>query len=293
MINKVTKDRIARLKAEYDQAMQGQDSLLRVLAEKEIPELVYNSNAIENSTLSLEDTEDIIFRNRTPKNADVREVYEAKNLANILEFLSRRPDYIVNESHILKIHKMLISGINEHIAGRFRDYGEHVRVGHHIAPSPEHVPRMIDDIIYNYNNDEKSYFLDKIAKFHARFEHIHPFNDGNGRTGRVIINQQLAILGYPPITILAKNKERDYYPWFEKYHKTHRHDGFTELLALLLCESLHKRIAYAKTDQIIRLAEWAKQNGREINPLLNAARRQTIPAFRERGSWMVGADYQQ
>lgn len=286
MINAITKNKLAQLKQQYDQILETNTSLFMMLQEREIPEMVYNSNAIENSTLSLVQTEEILFRGRTPNGADVREVYEAKNLGNILGFLAQHPKYTVTEEHILQIHKMLLSGINDYIAGRFRDWGEQVRVGWHIAPAPEHVPRMIDDILYNYDHSDE-YFLDKIARFHARFEYIHPFNDGNGRTGRIITNLQLAQLGYPPITIFAKNRKQDYYPLFEEYQRTRQYDGFTELFADLLCESLHKRLAYASGDKIISLSEWAKSNQEDINSLLNAARRQTIPAFRERGRWMI------
>ena len=291
MINATTKNRIAQLKADYDAIPSDRRPLLDLLSEREIPEMVYNSNAIENSTLSLAETEAIIFRDKAPNGANVREVYEAKNLANVMAFLHQHPDYTLTESHILELHRMLISGINNYIAGRFRDRGEHVRVGWHIAPAPEHVGSMIDDILYSYDNSD-AYFLDKIAQFHARFEYIHPFNDGNGRTGRLLTNLQLRQLGYPPITIFAKNREKDYYPLFEEYQKTRQHSGFTELFAKLLCESFHKRLAYAEGGEIIKLSEWARRHDQDMNALLNAARRQSIPAFRERGAWMLPANWE-
>ncbi len=293
MINAITKERIARLKQEFDSIREERAALLRLLTEKEIPEQVYNSNAIENSTLTLEQTEGIIYEGRTPKDASVREVYEAKNLANVLDFLEAHPHYEVTEEHILELHKMLIGGISNRIAGRFRDWGEEVRVGRHIAPAPEHVERMVEDIIFNYEHEKNEYFLDKIAKFHARFEYIHPFNDGNGRTGRILMNLQLRELGYPPITIREKNRDKEYYALFREYQTTRKYDGFTELFAVLLCESLHKRLAYARRKEIVKLADWAREHGKELNSLLNAAKRQTIPAFRERGSWMIAGDWKE
>lgn len=292
MINQVTKDKVRALKKEYDTLKIQQDQLLRLLNEKELPEMVYNSNAIENSTLTLEETEKIINDNITPKNVSLRELFEAKNLASILDFLSENSNTDITEDTILKLHNMLLRQIDDSIAGRFRSKYERVRVGGHIAPPSEHVQRMIEDAITHYTSDGESYFLDKIAAFHARFEWIHPFLDGNGRTGRVLLNMQLIELGYPPIIIRSKNKHKDYYPQFVKYQDKKDFSGFTELFALLLMESLHKRIAYLKGLEIVRLSEYTQQRGGSVTAALNAARRQTIPAFRESGVWKIGATLQ-
>jgi Fic family protein len=93
--------------------------------------MVYNSNAIENSTLTLEDTEKILLQNSIPKGANVREVYEANTLANITEILLKEPDKILSQEYILELHKILLTNINNDYAGRFRKDDEWVRVGAH------------------------------------------------------------------------------------------------------------------------------------------------------------------
>ena len=165
----------------------------------------------------LNETEKILLEQMLSRNVSVREVFEAKNLARVTEYKrNRAKDSELSKDLMLLLHQMLIGGINDDIAGRFRQRGEYVRVGTHIAPAPEHVERMIDNILVEYSSDLDTYFLDKIARFHLDFETIHPFCDGNGRMGRVIINFQLLQLGLPRLIIRNSEKET-YYRAFRDY----------------------------------------------------------------------------
>jgi Fic family protein len=292
MINKTTIEKIEKLRRTYLEVSSGREHVLRQIVEAEIPEMVYNSNAIENSTLTLKDTEDILIRGQIKKDHDIREIYEAKNLAKIMELLLSKPKETLSSELILRSHRILLTDISNHFAGRFRSGKEWVRVGTHFGANPEFTSGLVYELVERYNSDQKSYFLDKIAYFHAEFEHIHPFNDGNGRIGRILINQQLATLGLPPIIIPNKNKTSDYYPLFDEYARSGKYDGFVELFALLLCESLNKRVTYLSSRRIILLSDWARQNGIRANVMLNKAKRQTIPAFRLQGKWMIDASYQ-
>jgi len=291
MIYKTTKDRIQKLIDTYKKLAAQNHRALHEIALAEIPEMVYNSNAIENSTLSLKDTEDIILRDIIKKDHDVREIYEAKNLAKITSELQQNPETRLSVELILALHRILLSNINDWWAGRFRIDGEWVRIGTHVGANPEFVPILVRELIDKYNTDKETYFLDKIAWFHAEFETVHPFPDGNGRMGRVIINQQLMKLGLPPIIIRNKNKHTKYYPLFVEYQTNEKYDNFTELFALLLMESLHKRITLLTAKRLITLNKWAKENGISVSAANNKARRQTIPAFRMSEEWMIAADY--
>lgn len=294
MINQITKDRIARLTGEYHRLATGNDDVIRDVAMTEIPEMVYNSNAIENSTLTLEDTEDILLRDAVKKDHDIREIYEAKNLADVTEHLLDNPRQSLSVEFILELHRMLLAGIRNDWAGRFRRGKEWVRVGDHMGANPDFVVGLMDGLVEKYATDNTdTYFLDAIAWFHAEFETIHPFPDGNGRIGRVLINQQLMTLGYPPIIIPNKGKHTEYYPAFTTYRTRDKYDEFTELFAGLLIESLYRRIAILSARKIIRLSIWAKGNKASLHTILNKARRGTIPAFRMRGVWMISADYKQ
>ncbi len=291
MINQTTKHKIEALQKLYASLAKGNENLLKEITLAEIPEMVYNSNAIENSTLSLEDTEKILAGGSLQRKVSVREVYEAKNLAKITEILLEKDKHPLTIKLILHLHKTLLMHIDDSVAGRFRSGKEWVRVGNHLGANPQFVPTLMQELVDAYNQQYIRYFLDAIAHFHAEFETIHPFVDGNGRMGRVLINLQLMNVDLPPITIQNKNKHTAYHPLFTKYQSTLKFGGFTELFALLLQETLHKRIALLTAKKIIPLSIWARQNSIKANVAANKAKRQTIPAFRMREKWMIAEEF--
>lgn len=291
-LQKPIKNKIQELKAEYDRLRKGKDSLLSMLDEAEAPESVYNSNAIENSTLTLKETEKILLEMEVSRDVSVREVFEAKNLARVISYTRQKSqEEELSKELILLLHKMLIGGIDDSLAGRFRTQGEYVRVGSFIAPAPEQVEQMIDALLLAYTSDHSSYFVEKVASFHLGFEAIHPFCDGNGRIGRVLVNFQLLRLGFPRMMIRDKEK-KVYYEAFGDYRDNKSTKAMEKIVALSLVESLHKRIAYLKGDTIVTLADYAKKKNAKLSSLINAARRQSILAFRERGVWKIGGSFE-
>lgn len=287
-LTKTYTKKINGLKKEYEPLSKGKASLLALIDETEIPESVYNSNAIENSTLTLKETEKILLEMEVSRNVSVREVFEAKNLARVTNYIREKAqkEELAKEGMLL-LHSMLMGNIDDSIAGRFRQKDEYVRVGTHIAPAPEHIELMIDTLFAEYASDHTSYFLDKIARFHLEFEYIHPFIDGNGRIGRVLINYQMYRLGFPGVIIRNKEKGK-YYQSFQPYQNGNKNTGAMEkILALALVESLHKRNTYLRGENIIPLSDYAKKRKKSAPAIYNSARRQTIPAFREKGVWKI------
>ena len=290
---KLTKklQKIVDLKNKFDDLKKGIEALLNILEDVELAESVYNSNAIESSTLTLPDTEKILLDLEVSKDYSLREVFEAKNLARVYEYIKIKKDGIfLNQDTILFIHGLLIGGIDDSIAGRFRKEHEYVRVGKHIAPAPEHVIRMVEVLLAEYKANHSVDIFSKIAHFHLQFETIHPFCDGNGRIGRVLISLQLQEFGYPNIIIRDKEKQL-YYKTFTHFRDTKSKKQMEQIIYLALSEGLHKRIAYLEGQEIVTLAEYAKKYSVPLASLINAGKRQTIPAFREKGVWKIGADF--
>ena len=291
MLNQAKREKIHAMKLAYEQLRSKHDALLKIIAESELPEMVYNSNAIENSTLTLRETEKILLAQSLMRQVSLRETYEATNLARVIKYLWDRPNLALTVENFELLHQMLLGGINDDYAGRIRRKGEYVRVGWHIAPPPEQIIPMLEELISQYNSDAGKYFLDKIAEFHLQFETIHPFCDGNGRIGRLIINLQLAALGYPPVIIQNKGKREEYYPIFEEWRNKGKSRMFSNYLYLVLSESLNKRLAYLRGDEIVKLSEYVKAGNFSAPVYTNAAKRQSIPAFRQEGIWRIAKNY--
>jgi len=281
--------RIASYRERYYRFLPGRESLDRLIDEAEIPEHVYNSNAIENSTLTFEETEKILNQVALDRYITEREIFEARNLARIVGYISgKASEKDMDIEMMLLLHKMLMTNINTEIAGRFRQPGEFVRVGTHIAPPPERVEEMITGMLYNYKAVyDTTNIIQRLAKLHLTFEHIHPFIDGNGRIGRVLVNYLLVREGYVPVNIKFVDRQK-YYEAFREFDNEEKTAIMEKIIFKALTNSYHKRLAYLEGRKIITLGEYARRMKLSHSNLLNKANRQTIEAFLEKGIWKIG-----
>lgn len=281
-------NKINFLRERYYRAAISKESLIKLIAESEVAEQVYNSNAIENSTLTLEETEKILLQIDLDRFITEREMFEAKNLARVVVYKDKKAkEQELNLEVILFLHKMLISNIRDDIAGRFRNNNEFVRVGSHIAPNPKEVVERLEKMLAEYNAAISENIIKRIAKLHLTFEYIHPFVDGNGRIGRVINNYLLIREGFVPINIKFIDRKK-YYEAFNDFDKKGITTIMEEIVGKALTNSYYKRLAYLEGKKIIMLAEYAKINKFSHSNLLNKANRQTIEAFLEKGVWKIG-----
>ncbi|QMU65240.1 MAG: Fic family protein [Flavobacteriaceae bacterium] len=279
---------IQLLKERYCRLAPDKQSLIKLINETEIAEQVYNSNAIENSTLTLDETEKILMRIDLDRFINERELFEAKNLARVVEYINQKAtEKGLALDTILLLHKMLISNIRDDIAGRFRNEDEWVRVGNYIAPNPIEILGLLKEMLVQYQTKDADNIIRRIARLHLTFEHIHPFVDGNGRIGRVINNYALLRDNYVPINIKFINR-KEYYDAFQEFDQQKTTTIMEEIVGKALCQSFHKRLAYLEGKKIIALSDYAKQEKISHSNLLNKANRQTIEAFLEKGVWKIG-----
>ena len=177
----------------------------------------YNTNAIEGSTISEAEVRGIILDKESPSKS-LRDIHEAEaHNAVFLEMLEQRTP--ISNSLLLKWHKDLFNRSKPEIAGKYRNYS--VRVGSYSAPDYREAKKLMNQLIRFINKE-----LDNInpvelaALVHYRFEKIHPFADGNGRIGRLLMNHILWFSGYP-IMIIEYKKRNSYYRALER-----NEDGF-------------------------------------------------------------------
>ncbi len=280
--------KINTLRERYYKASIGKEAVIKLVLDAEIPEQVYNSNAIENSTLSLEETEKILLQIDLDRFISQREIFEAKNLARVVSYIEKRAkEQELTLDVMLSLHKMLISNIRDDIAGRFRSGDERVRVGSHIAPHAREIVERLETMLAEYNASSHESIIKRIAQLHLVFEYAHPFIDGNGRIGRVLNNYLLIREGFVPINIKFIDRAK-YYDAFKEFDEKGKTEIMEEIVAKALTNSYHKRLAYLEGKKIMTLVEYSKSQKISHSNLINKATRQTIEAFLEKGVWKIG-----
>ena len=281
-------NKVSFLRERYYKASIGKDALITLISETEVADQVYNSNAIENSTLTLEETEKILLQIDLDRFISEREIFETKNLARVVLYIDKKAkEQELTLEVVLSLHKMLISNIRDDVAGRFRKDDEHVRVGNHIAPNPKEVVGRLEKMLAEYNAASHENIIKRIARLHLTFEHTHPFVDGNGRIGRVINNYLLIREGFVPINIKFIDRKK-YYEAFKEFDEKGVVTIMEEIVGKALTNSYHKRLAYLEGKKIITLTDYAKSNKLSHSNLINKANRQTIEAFLEKNIWKIG-----
>ncbi len=175
----------------------------------------YHSNAIEGSTLSFADTYAILWNDSSMKvSATARELYDVINHKYALQIALQTPHEQLTERLIKDIAIQINKNIND-IDG-YRKTQVYIRSSEYIPPKASEINQLMQQLLYNHTHTMYDSVFEKEAAFHITFEHIHPFVDGNGRTGRILLNRALIAAGVAPIVIPVESK-RIYLESIESY----------------------------------------------------------------------------
>lgn len=179
-------------------------------------ELTYSSNAIEGNTLTRIETAEIIEKgiSATISGQSLKDQLEAVNHAKALEYIKQlgielRGHQFITENHIRQIHQIILTGIEDKWAGKYRQTRVMIRGTDLELPEGFQVPDLMHEFAAWLQDQQEEHPVKIAAEAHLKFETIHPFIDGNGRVGRLLMNLILVLNGFPMAII--KNEERTAY----------------------------------------------------------------------------------
>lgn len=192
---------------------------------------VYNSNAIEGSTLTLEDTELVLEGEFVPTDSPARYIFAARGVADGMAYAERfaEEERTLSVDMIQKLHEVTALDMQPALRGRFRPYGYQARITATRVKTADPLEIYEDmEALVDAVNGSKDHPILKAAGFHAMFENIHPFMDGNGRTGRQLLNFVLLRNGYRPVAI-KYDAGRSYARGLEAWQVDGKPDSFCSI----------------------------------------------------------------
>ena len=224
--------------------------ILEQLTEEYIDDLnvrmTHHSNAIEGNTLTLNETASIILDDTIPNAMSKREFLEVLNHSDALKFLQNNT---IDIYMIKEINKILLNRLN-HNAGNFKTDYNYIRGADFETASPSETPYKMNEWFENINFQLKSFYSDDeklkiILEYHIKFERIHPFSDGNGRTGRLIMLALMLENNLTPFVITVENRAK-----YMDILRNQDIESFVGLVEPLMEEEKKRIIAFKKSSNL-------------------------------------------
>ena len=227
---------IDRKKVELDSRRPLTEGEVERLTEQFVVEYTYNSNAIEGNTLTLRET-DMVLRGLTIDQKPLKDHMEAVGHKEAFDFVQDlvKDQLPLSESIIKQIHYLVLADKKDD-RGVYRRVPVRIMGAKHEPVQPYLIQPKMEQLLEDYRNSTE-HMIPRLARFHIEFEAIHPFIDGNGRTGRLLVNMELMKAGYPPIDIKFADRIA-YYNAFDEYHAKHNLGAMEKLFAGYVNERL-------------------------------------------------------
>lgn len=234
-------ERIDRKKAELDTMRPLTAGEVARLSEEFTVEYTYNSNAIEGNTLTLRET-DMVLRGLTIDQKPLKDHMEAVGHKEAFDYVRElvQEKEPMSERVIQQIHYLVLADKKDD-RGVYRRVPVRIMGAQHEPVQPYLIRPMMEQLLADFAASQE-HIVTKLARFHIEFEGIHPFIDGNGRTGRLLVNLELMKAGYPPIDIKFTDRMA-YYDAFDEYHVKHNLSAMEKLFARYIDERLDAYLA--------------------------------------------------
>lgn len=235
------RESIDRKKAELDSRRPLTEGEVERLTEEFVVEYTYNSNAIEGNTLTLRET-DMVLRGLTIAQKPLKDHMEAVGHKEAFDFVRDLvKDQVPLSEYIIKQIHYLVLADKKDDRGVYRKVPVRIMGAKHEPVQPYLIQPKMEQLLEIYRNSTE-HIIPRLAQFHIEFEGIHPFIDGNGRTGRLLVNLELMKAGYPPIDIKFTDRVV-YYNAFDEYHVKHNLGAMEKLFAGYVSERLDNYLA--------------------------------------------------
>jgi Fic family protein len=233
-------------KKEIDNRRPLTDGEIERLYEEFVVEYTYNSNAIEGNTLTLRET-DLVLRGLTIDKKPLKDHIEATGHKEAFDYVSElvKENVQLSERVIKQIHYLVLADKKDD-RGVYRRVPVRIIGAQHEPVQPYLIEPKMEQLLQKFENSTE-HIITKLAWFHIEFENIHPFIDGNGRTGRLLVNLELMKAGYPPIDIKFTDRIA-YYNGFDEYHVKHNLSAMETLFAGYVNSQLDKYLKILAMD---------------------------------------------
>ena len=253
--------------------------------------LTYHSNAIEGNTLSLAETQMVLEYGVTVDGHPLREFLEVTNHAEAFDALSTFVNNQLSGDTVLSLHRLVMDKIDGH-AGELRSVQVYVRGAPFTPPAARDVPLYLEQWVHWLTSDDALRYepVSRAAIAHHDFETIHPFTDGNGRVGRLLLNLMLMQAGYPPALVLREWRTR-YIQALQAAHAG-EHAPLIDLIGLAVegALDLYLEACVESSQHLLPLQDLAREYAVSIDYLGQLARKGKIEATKRGQYWYASKE---